>query len=70
MTDAERDELNEKLLREQQRTNALLEKIYRQQPSQQPERRRRMCPTGRQGHCYGPWYVCAIFGCAIPGWRR
>lgn len=50
----------EALLAEQRRTNELLERIARNQP-----KRSRLCETGRRGECFGPWYMCAIFGCVV-----
>jgi hypothetical protein len=54
----------DQLIAEQRRTNELLERIASRRP---PPRKRWMCQEGREGKCYGPWYACAVFGCARPG---
>ncbi len=60
---SDQDETLKALLKEQRRANTLLERIAdRPVP---PQKKSWMCDAGRSGTCYGPFYVCAIFGCAI-----
>jgi hypothetical protein len=54
----------DELVKEQRRTNMLLERIANQ-AVQGPTKKPWMCDTGKSGRCFGPWYVCAIFGCAV-----
>jgi hypothetical protein len=59
-------ETTKQLLAEQRRTNELLERLVNRDP---PHRKHWMCDAGRNGTCYGPFYICAIFGCASPSRR-
>jgi len=60
---SEEDRLAE-LVAEQKRTNQLLEQIA-DRPA--PSKKRWLCPTGRLGTCWGPWWFCAVTGCQGPG---
>jgi hypothetical protein len=56
--------LLEGLVTEQKRANQLLERIADRPAA--PTKKRWLCPTGRLGTCWGPWWVCALTGCQGP----